>query len=142
MKSIKINNEKLSFEQVLEMFHEATRKLAEYKELEMSLRKTIVDNYFDSENLEGTENLDLGEGYKLKCVKKLNRSFVTKEESEIEKVLDKLPDEISSRIIKYKPELSVSEYKKLDDKNRKIFDKLIVTKEASPSLEIVAPKTK
>lgn len=131
-------------------WQEAVKNLASAKEAEAALRAEVLKLgfAFDPEALrEGTENVELGQGYKLKAVFKINRSFVGGKEA-VEKALQKIEktgaegEFIAERLVNWKPELSVSEYKKLPDKFRKIIDEVVTSKEATPALELVAPKSK
>lgn len=44
-------------------------------------------------------------------------------------------------LIKYKPELVLSEYRKLTEEERLYFDQALIVKPGSPSMEISTPKT-
>ena len=129
---------------------ESVKALAAAKEAEAALRKEVLANCFsfDPEALrEGTENFELGNGYKLKAVFKISRNLNNENEA-VDKVLSKIEKTgpegqfIAERLVKWKPELSVSEYKKLPEKFKKLFDEVVTSKEATPSLELVAPKSK
>jgi len=131
-------------------WQEAAKTLAAAKETESALRAEVLKNAFafDPEALrEGTENIELGAGYKLKAVFKINRSFVGGQEA-VEKALQKIEktgpegEFIAERLVKWKPELSITEYKTLPDKFRKVIDEIVTSKEATPALELVAPKSK
>lgn len=131
-------------------WQEAVKTLAAAKEAEAALRKEVLSGAFnfDPEALrEGTENVELGQGYKLKAVFKINRSFAGGQEA-VEKALQKIEktgpegEFIAERLVKWKPELSVTEYKKLPEKFKKLFDEVVTSKEAMPTLELVAPKSK
>lgn len=122
------------------------------KEREMTARKAVVDFAFDPNKTSGTERIDLGGGYQAKAVKKLNYGFVKDAEGKLNKraidlALEKIEEVggavgelIADRLIKWTPDLSLTEYKQLDDKFKKIIDKVIVTTEGAPTLEIIAPK--
>ncbi len=123
------------------------------KELEMQLRKQIVDFAFDPNKQSGTENVELGNGYKLKAVKTLRYSFVKNADNKldkaaIDKALAKIEKDgavgelIAERLVKWTPDLSLTEYKLLSEKHKLIIDSVIVTTEGSPTLEIVEPKNK
>jgi hypothetical protein len=120
----------------------AKKELARLKVLEMELRNEIIKNDFTP--IEGTQNVDLGGGYKLKAVFKTTYSFRSKEELDVVlSMIEKIGPEgeyIAERLIKFKPELSVSEYKKLDEQYKSLIDQVIITKPATPSLELVIPK--
>lgn len=117
--------------------------LAEAKESEMNLRKQVVSFAFNTTQLKGTERIPLENGYELKSVKKLNynvnQDMVNEALDEIEN-LDAEGKFISERLIKWTADLSVSEYNDLDEKYKKIIDKVITTSDGAPTLEIVAPK--
>ena len=128
----------------------AVKALAAAKDAEAALRKEVLAEAFafDPEALrEGTENFELGNGYKLKAVFKISRNLNNENEA-VDKVLSKIEKTgpegafIAERLVKWKPELSVSEYKKLPEKFKKLIDEVVTSKEAMPSLELVAPKSK
>ena len=128
----------------------AVKALAAAKDAEAALRKEVLAEAFafGPEALrEGTENFELGNGYKLKAVFKISRNLNNENEA-VDKVLSKIEKTgpegafIAERLVKWKPELSVSEYKKLPEKFKKLFDEVVTSKEAMPSLELVAPKSK
>ena len=128
----------------------AVKALAAAKDAEAALRKEVLAEAFafDPEALrEGTENFELRNGYKLKAVFKISRNLNNENEA-VDKVLSKIEKTgpegafIAERLVKWKPELSVSEYKKLPEKFKKLFDEVVTSKEAMPSLELVAPKSK
>lgn len=125
--------------ELLEEWADTSEKIKELRAKEAELRTKIVENLFDPEKVEGTENLELGAGYKLKCVKKQNYKLSNKD-GQLEKAIDKLEEIIADRLIIYKAEISVREYKQLDDKSRKIIDKVLTVSPATPSVSIVEPK--
>ena len=131
-------------------WQDAVKTLAAAKEAEATLRKEVLgDCYgFNPEALrEGTENVELGNGYKLKAVFKISYTFNNAEDG-VDKALSKIEKAgtegafIAERLVRWKPELSVTEYKKLPEKFKKLIDEVLVTKESTPSLELVAPKSK
>ena len=128
----------------------AVKALAAAKDAEAALRKEVLAEAFafDPEALrEGTENFELGNGYKLKAVFKISRNLNNENEA-VDKVLSKIEKTgpegafIAERLVKWKPELSVTEYKNLPDKFRKLIDEVVTSKEATLALELVAPKSK
>jgi len=127
------------------------KDLAALKAQERELRDEIVAAKFDTDQI-GTQNVDLGNGWKLKGVIKQSTDFDltthdgerTKEEAmdAIEAALDKLPDWLQDRIAKWTPKLSLTEYKGLDPEHKAIVDKVIVSKPSAPTLTLVEPKGK
>lgn len=131
-------------------WEQAVKALAAAKDAEAALRKEVLAEVFafNPEALrEGTENFELGNGYKLKAVFKISRTMNNADDA-VDKVLTKIEKTgpegqfIAERLVKWKPELSVSEYKKLPEKFKKLIDEVVVSKEAMPTLELVAPKSK
>lgn len=131
-------------------WEQAVKALAAAKDAEAALRKEVLAEAFafDPEALrEGTENFELGNGYKLKAFFKISRNLNNENEA-VDKVLSKIEKTgpegafVAERLVKWKPELSVSEYKKLPEKFKKMIDEVVTSKEATPSLELVAPKSK
>lgn len=126
---------------------EAAKKLAEAKEVELALRNEVIALNFEGHKESGTENVELGNGYKLKAVFKLNYRLNNTDDA-VDKALSKLEKAgtegafIAERLVKWKPELSVTEYGKLDPKFKKIIDEVITTSPGAPSLELVEPKSK
>lgn len=124
------------------------------KEAEMSLRKECVAFCFDPNKKKGTERIDLGNGWQAKAVKKINYGWIKNGAGDDEKV-DKVAIEnalceieadgpvgalIASRLVKWTPDLSMTEYGQLPPKFKAIIDRVIVTSDGAPTLEIVAPK--
>lgn len=125
----------------------AVTELAAAKEKELKLRKELLFECFNYEedNREGTENVQLGNGYKLKAGFKLYRRL-TNTNGETEAILDSIeatgPEGalLADRVVKWKPELSISEYKKLPENFRKMLDSVVTSTPGTPSLEFVVPK--
>ena len=143
-------NETASRDAKILAWEQAVKALAAAKDAEAALRKEVLAEAFsfDPEALrEGTENFELGNGYKLKAVFKISRNLNNEGEA-VDKVLAKIEKTgpegvfIAERLVKWKPELSVTEYKKLPEKFKKLFDEVVTSKEATPALELVAPKSK
>lgn len=137
----------------LALWEKAKATLDKAKEAEMALRKEYVALASDPTKEKGTENILLENGYKAKVVKKINYGFIKDADGNTDweavmnaqDAIEKLGNEgafIAERLFKWSADLSVSEYNKLDPKYKAIADKVIVTSEGSPTLEIVAPKNK
>lgn len=114
------------------------QELDKLKPAEMQLRKKIYATYFQAPE-EGTNKCPLTQGWVLKaqCVitRKVDKPLLTTNKAELEAAgiaVDSL--------VEWKPELKVSEYRKLSDEQRKLFDKCLDIKEGSPQLDIVLPK--
>lgn len=127
--------------------------LATAKEEEMKARKAAVMFMHDPAKSGTTENVELGGGYKATMKVPVNYGFIKRDDGKtdkarIEKALSKIEKDgeagelIAERLVKWTPELSLTEYKQLSDKFKKIIDDVIVTTEGTPTLEIKEPKAK
>lgn len=107
-------------------------------EQEQELRKAIFALAFPKPE-EGTQRMDLGEGWKLKAVHKVDRKL---DEAALPAVLKQLRARkvAVDELVTYKPSLCVSIYKALPADLRAIMDEVVTSKPAMPSLEVEAPK--
>lgn len=133
-------------DQVLMKWNELKKAVETAKEAEMDMRKYIVKRAFPDPN-EGTNKAELGMGYGLKAVVKYNyklKGDVDKIDSIIDKLaaIDNEGSFIADRLFKWSATLSVSEYKILDPKYKKVVDEIVEVTEAAPTLEITEPKAK
>lgn len=120
--------------------------LSALKEREMELRKYIVNRAFPKKE-EGVNKRELGAGYTLKATIKYNYvldSDNDKIDAALEKIakVDNEGSFIADRLVNWKATLSVSEYRRLDPKYKKIIDEVVTINDAAPTLEIVEPKKK
>ena len=121
---------------------DATQKqLATLKEQEMTMRKHIVESNsqgIDADTI-GTQNVDLGNGWKLKAVIKDTYTLDT-DSDKVEAVLDTFEDWQADRLVKWSARMMKKEYDELDDAQRERFNAIVTIKRASPTLSLVAPK--
>ena len=128
--------------ELLQQWHTAKVLLAGMKaaaDKEMALRKQVAAAFFVAPE-EGTNNLDLN-GWTLKLVHKIDRKI---DVATLQDTLNKITTEMlypAQRLVKYSPEVVVAEYKVLPDEVRAVFDSTLVIKEASPTLELIPPKS-
>jgi len=125
------------------------------KEQEMELRKYIVTRAFPNAD-EGTNTIELGEGYKLKAVVKYN--YTLSDNDTVEAGLDaisKIGNDgkfIADRLVSWTPNFLKREYTQLlDDKSKgskiasdilDVVTTFLTIKDAAPTLDIVEPKVK
>lgn len=104
---------------------------------ESELRTSIADDLFQREAngafKEGTQNLETELG-KVKLSAKFNRKIL----EEMEDVTLKQLGDVGAMLVKRKPELVVSVYKKLSDEQKAIADGMLLVTPGSIELEIVA----
>lgn len=120
-------------------------------EYERKLRNEVMHACFANDKREGTEHFELPEGWDLKAVKKLSYNLATDKVNEALDKIEALGERgklLAERLVKFKPELSISEFKKLDEGGSEekeikgIIEGVLTIKDASPSLELIAPKLK
>lgn len=116
--------------------------LARIKGVEFQLRARIADALFQNP-IEGTNNFpleSLGDtfGSVLKMVHTVTRepdeALLATHKEELEKA------GVPTNCIRWKPELKLSVYRTLSEKQRAILDKCLVFKDGSPQMDIVIPK--
>ena len=114
------------------------QELKRVREEEMALRKAILAKAFPGGKI-GTNTLELGNGYKLKGVFKIDRKI---DEATLQVTLKQLRERgvPTDELVRWKPELAARTYNKLTDADKLIMDGTLVVKPASPSLEVVPPK--
>ena len=115
-------------------------ELKRLKAREMELRKSLFNGAFPFPT-EGTNTFNLEGGYKLKGTYKLERSVDTAAFQALSTEM-KEADIAADGMLRFKASLIASEYKRLTDEQRHLFDQCIIIKPGSPSLEIIPPKKK
>ena len=129
--------------------------LASAKEAEMEFRKYVVKRAFPQAD-EGTNTLELGNGYQLKAGIKYNYNLA--DNATVEACLaeiSKIGNEgsfIADRLVSWTPNFLLTEYRKIeedaskDDKTAKEIlkhiTKMLTITDAAPTLEIKEPKGK
>lgn len=141
----------------------AKADLETIKAREMELRKQVTDLLFPNP-VKGTQRTPLNNGWAIKLVHKVNVKLGDKDkrddkgdliavQDQVEAVMDAIEKTgnegafLVERLIKTQYDLSESEYKKLTDSGthkaiKKLLDDIIITTDASPSLELEEPKVK
>ena len=123
---------------------EAAKKALEVaKETEMTLREQIAKMAFPNPT-EGTQHLELDDGWSIKLVYKMNYSLADNERVDAALTrISNLGQEgkfIAERLVSWKPALSLSEYRELDPQYKGVIDEVLTIKPAAPTLEIKPPK--
>ena len=145
--------DQLTQDQVLQSWDSLKKKLAELKEQELEYRKYVVQRAFP-QAVEGTNVLELGNGYSLKAAVKYNYKLLSNEV--VEKCLADIAaisDEgkfIADRLVSWSPHFLLTEYRDLTEAAKSgsntaqtILAKcgeMLEVSEAAPTVNIVAPK--
>lgn len=122
-------------DQVITDWKEAAEKAAFWKDREMELRKLIFAGLFPNP-VEGSGNkLRIGHGMAMQATYKINRSVNKDMLNEIRASSDNIAPLIA-KVINFKPELRVGEWKKLDKEDILLLAPAITEKPGSPELEL------
>jgi hypothetical protein len=131
-------NEKVPHDIVVK-WADAKRALKDAEAYELQLRLSIVHTFFDPEKTEGGETREMDDGRKIAATKILNRTIDPA-------LLQTLTPELRDQgipldiVIRYKPEIVIGEYRKLDEKQRMFLDQILTIKDGTPQLEMRTPK--
>lgn len=141
------NQATLNRDQLLMEWNAAKSNLEAAKAKELELRNIIVNELglFDSAKEKGTERYKLGNGWELKCEKKLNwTTYAEINGVHIESALDEIAKTAgrmaADELVKFKPEIKISIYEKLTANEQRIINPFLSHKPGTPSLELIAPK--
>lgn len=139
-------------DRLLMLWNNKKLELENCKTAEMNLRQQVVHFSSDPNKKSGTENIPLGNGWGLKVIKKINYGFVKTEDgtrvnkARIEAALQAIELHgpagvlVAERLVKWTPDLSLTEYNQLNEADKAIIDAVIVTTEGAPTVTIVEPK--
>lgn len=140
-------------EGLLMLWQRTAETLAKAKEDEMQIRGQVAKAFFPTPK-EGMNNFDLGNGYTLKFGNKMNYSLDKDKVDAALDAIEKAGDQgkfIAGRLVKFQPELSLTEYRLLEDgaatdaltkRIKAEIDSVLTIKPGTPSLEIKEPKNK
>lgn len=129
--------------QLITEWQKSVRQLDDAKAREIALRNEIIQRMFADHKDEGTENVKLYRGWKLKANFKLSYNV---DKDKIEAALSKIENTgpegefIAKRIVTFTPKLSVKEYRDLPANIKRIVDSVLTIKPGQSSLELIAPK--
>lgn len=131
----------------LQQWYKLREELARVKAAEALLRGKIFKHFFPNP-VEGTNKFELGDGTGavLKATHVINRQVdpgaldamrKTQQEAVEGSNTPKLNLDV---LVKWKPEVAITEYRKLTDEERHFFDQCLIIKPGSPQVEITIPK--
>lgn len=142
----------LTQDQVLQAWEISKRQLINAKEREMDWRKYVVKRAFP-QPVEGTNTLELGNGYALKATVKYNYKLLSNEV--VENCLARIAkignqgSFIADRLVSWSPSFLLTEYRTLQEGDTeeakqilKIVNEMLEITDAAPTAEIKAPKVK
>lgn len=127
------------------------KQLGEVKSAEAMMRSRIAKFFFPTPD-EGTNTHPLkdGTGANLKMVHTIDRKVDEGELEALREAMAKAEDDPKdnlhgleldfTKLVVWKPELKLSEYRKLTEAQRQVFDRILVVKPGMPQLDITIPK--
>jgi hypothetical protein len=127
-----------TFEQKLFRWYKMDAQLSALKKDEMALRKELFNHYFPKPD-EGVNSTPFENGWVIKGEHKINRKIDVQ-------MLTVLTAELHAKglpmaeLIDYKPQLSVTEYRKLQGVKKTLFDQILEISDGAPALSVVKPK--
>jgi hypothetical protein len=124
---------------VLREWNEAKTLAKLWTEKESSLRDVLVKQLFNADKEEGTESVTIQNGWVMKATKKLSYQL-NNDEGEVSAICAALPDAVSRQLVRWKPELSLSCYRKIDAHTQQLFNNVLTIKPSKPSLELTHPE--
>lgn len=146
--------DKLSRDELIILWDQRKKVLTQAKEQEMELRKYIVSRAFPEAD-EGTNTLELGNGYQLKAVVKY--SYKLRDNNIVETTLNKISkignqgSFIADRLVSWTPNFLVTEYNNLKEAAASSSEaqeilaaigEMLIVEDAAPTLNIKEPKIK
>lgn len=124
--------------QLIQEWNEAKQQLNKWQETESTLRVQVVTELFNAETTEGTENIELAGNWKLKATKGLNYNLSNKDGA-LMNILATLPSLVAENLIRWKPDLNLGIYRKLDQHTQELFRSVLTVTSSKPKLELVPP---
>jgi hypothetical protein len=142
----------LTRDELIAQWQLARSNLAVALAAELKLRNALVTSQFPNAE-EGANTVDLANGWKLTATIKYNYNLDNKRIDDAIDRMELLGERgklIAERLVKYKAELSISEYRKLTDENagdteakiNAIINDVLTIKPGTPSLELKEPSKK
>lgn len=123
-------------------WRDAQATLETAKADELRLRHAAIAIAFPGAYSEGTHNLDLGGGWRLSYENRLNYNL---DKVALPIALQAITarhgnNVIATRLCSWKPSLLVGEYRKIDLDDKRLIDRALTIKPATPSLDLIEPK--
>jgi len=128
----------------LKEWYALKQQLDELKGKEVVMRQFICAGMFPNpEEGTNTKPLNDGTGAVAKMQHVINRTVQEEALEELDKALaadSNLPKLDLTKLVRWKPEVAIKEYRTLTDEERHLFDQVLVIKPGMPGLEIMIPK--
>lgn len=124
-------------DELLSKWHATKTELTKLQEEEKNLRLQVKLAFFGDEIKKGTEKIAISDGWNLKCVHKINRSFPDKAALNAALAeISAVDESTATNIVRWTPSLSESVYETTTLQIRTLIDKVMVSKPGMPSIEI------
>lgn len=133
----------LNKQQLLELWHAKTQEAEKAKQVlaeEQMIRAACAREFFGEHPNEGTNSFELSDGYVLKATVQYTR---TVDKAAFLNVSDRLRELLGPKVdelVRWKPDLAVGEFRKLEGEAAALMNSVTTTKSGLPGMEIVLPK--
>lgn len=125
---------------VLAEWENVKNKAAQLAVKEKEMRQELFEHFFpDYTHEKGSIQYPLSEGYFLVGAQGVNRKLRSKQEYYEKKQENPV---LIRKCFEEKPSLNKARYNKLEEREKRIINNLLIETPALPTLKIVAPKTK
>lgn len=128
-------------------WYQMNEDLSRLKAAEVMLRTRIAKHFFPTPVEGSADNkysLNDGTGAIVQMDHKINRTVLEPELDALRAAIKEeganLPKLNLSKLVKWKPELVMKEYRALTDEERAVFDRCLQIKPGTPALEVKIPK--
>lgn len=115
----------------LEEWYDLSRELKTLKERELTLRRELFAAYF-TDPKEGTNTIEIEEGWELVGGYTFTRTI---DPAALDAVVEQLGN-VLDNVVVWKPSLSVTNYRKMNDADRHVLEQALVIKPGAPTLAI------
>lgn len=122
---------------------ECANVYAAAKVLESMWRNKVASEFFPEHVAEGTENFELGEGWKINAIFKQSYKVDEKTvKNDIQEIcnLGFAQAAAVEGLIKWKPEVSTTIYKTLSDEIKDVINNSLTIKPGTPTIKLISPK--
>ena len=127
----------------IDRWHKVAKQLsslrAEEKELRLNILGDIFNHKPDRETRDSAEHYMIMPGFSLTADFKQSMKIETGNK-DFKECLVQISEDDLNEAVKFNPNLSVSGYKKLSIKDRRLIDRCITKKPGLPGLKLVVPK--
>lgn len=118
-------------------WNQADQQQKFWREKELSLRASLVAEKYTQDK--GTQRIDLEAGWQL-VIERGEDYKLENGNNETQDVVDDLPEELASLLVKWKPEIQKKNFEQASQETKDKFAAILTIKPSSPQVKLVPPK--